>query len=200
MCDVEMSSGDASLAVLSEDQEKEFEPPLVIDVAVSDTNTVTIEVKIEHGEFMIAAIGGVMRRLAAIKGDKSSPWGEPESDADKWGFDIESNAAEQKVAKWLNVYHYAYSNNPRKLPGDAGEYQVRHTRLRNGSLILHERDKDDATFILVVGDYPKQKIVGWIKGIDGKQQKFWDSTKARPAYFIKQAALRSPEELLELKK
>jgi hypothetical protein len=77
---------------------------------------------------------------------------------------------------------------------DVGIYQVRSTRLDGGSLILHKTDKNEAIFVLVTGEAPEFKVRGWMRAVDGKQEKWWRDTK-RPAYFVPQSVLEPMETL-----
>lgn len=143
-----------------------------------------------------AAITAVRRRLIALDGRRLQPYGQPLSD--EWGLDIESCGAEKLVAKTLNVYWHAIYSNERlsKIPGDVGTYQVRHTHRLDGSLILHERDKDDVPFILVVGAYPNYLIKGWILGKDGKHPRHWRASGVRhPAFFVPPSSLNNLDSL-----
>lgn len=77
---------------------------------------------------------------------------------------------------------------------DVGGYQVRSTTYERGSMILHPEDKDEHIFILVIVDFVltgRCRIVGWMRGSEGKQAKYWDATKPHPAYFIPQDELHS---------
>lgn len=88
---------------------------------------------------------------------------------------------------------------PGKFRGDdIPGFQVRASRRSNGDLILHKTDGDDDRFVLVTGQTLQWKVVGWIKGRDGKQERFWnDPVGGRPAYFVPQSELRPIEELIE---
>ena len=141
---------------------------------------------------LIAAQAGCLRRIAAVKKKRQHNNGAPT--IDMWGMDIEGAAAEFVVAKWLGKFWNSVADDPTQLEGDAGCYQVRHTRRLDGSLILHDTDKSDAVFVLVVGQYPNYQICGWLEGRAGKQQQYWRNCE-RSAYFVPQDALLDPTEL-----
>lgn len=83
---------------------------------------------------------------------------------------------------------------------DTGKYEVRGTRYSYGKLLLHPKDRDEQIFILVTGLPPTFCLVGWIKGKDGKNPKFWsDPVGGRPAFFVPQTSLNPIEELSEYK-
>lgn len=145
-------------------------------------------------EMQLACQAGCMRRLIAIqKGCKDkTPFGQTQ---DYWSADIEGAAAELVVAKWLGKYWSGVASDAfQDLEGDVGKFQVRHTTRRDGSLIIRNRDKNEAIFILVVGVYPTYTITGWITGEDAKQERFLRGAP-HPAYFVPQADLLDPGEL-----
>jgi hypothetical protein len=148
--------------------------------------------KLNRGEMFTAATAGVMRRLNAIKHGRQDAYGQ--SPLDRWGMDIESSAAELLVAKKLGLYWNYFSEDPSSLEGDVGKVQVRHTARADGCLLLHDRDKSDVPFVLVVGHYPALRIVGWCLGSYGKDKRYWREDTGRPAYFVPQSDLRPMEE------
>jgi len=146
-------------------------------------------------EMFHAATVGVMRRLSAIRRNRSTPYGNPT--AELWRMDIESSAAEMVVGKWLGLYWNAVVDRPETLKGDVGTVQVRQTPLPNGRLILHDRDADDAIFVLVTGQYPTFDIAGWTYAREGKFAVYWETHNGRNAYYYPQNRLYSPETLPE---
>jgi len=142
--------------------------------------------------FQVASIG-VMRRLSAVKHKRQGNF-KINQPVDYWAVDIEGAGAELCVAKWLGLYWNAVVNNPEQLAGDVGKYQVRHTQRMDGSLIVRDKDKDDAVFILVVGAYPTYVIIGWTTGGKAKQREYLRGNEY-PAYFVPQDALLDPTDL-----
>jgi hypothetical protein len=66
----------------------------------------------------------------------------------------------------------------------------------DGRLILHDHDKDDQPYVLVVGTAPRFELVGWCFGRDGKRPEYvHDPQGGRPAYFVPRAALSSMDAL-----
>jgi hypothetical protein len=63
---------------------------------------------------------------------------------------------------------------------------------------LHDRDNDEAVFVLVVGSYPSMKIVGWIYGEEGQKKEYWWEGTGRPAYFVPQENLRALDSLQQI--
>lgn len=136
-------------------------------------------------EIVADATVGMMRHVKhAARNDKHKHGGAPDA---PWDADIESACAEDFVAKMLGLRWHHGSDGAT----DVGPYQVRHTMLGDGRLILHPDDKDDEIFILVTGRAPTFEIVGWCKGGEGKQKDFWgDPTQMnRPAFFVPRSAL-----------
>ena len=91
--------------------------------------------------------------------------------------------------KALGIFWESLAEDPDTLPGDVGEFQVRHTHRENGCLIVHPADKDDAPFILVTGLLPNYVVHGSILGADAKNLEWWREGDGRPAYFVPQSAL-----------
>lgn len=105
---------------------------------------------------------------------------------------------EYVVSLFLDRSWQAVVDNPwTQLEGDVGELQVRTTRNRKDPrLILHPRDPDDATFILVRRlDAFSLRIEGWLPGAEGKQEQWWGDLRAlnRPAFFVPAEHLYHPD-------
>lgn len=128
-----------------------------------------------------------MRQIEALKHGRPHRYGDPPQD--DWGVHIEACASEMAVAKAYNLYWEPVARRPENLAGDVGNLQVRSTWRENGRLILHDRDPDDAVFVLVTGKIPSFDVRGWILGRDGKAKEHWDEGDGRPAYFVPQNVL-----------
>ncbi len=141
----------------------------------------------------MAAQAGTRRRIEALRLGRKPVYGDTKIHAE-WGVDIEGAAAEMAVAKAYNLFWTPVVQRPEELPGDVGRgmhaLQVRSTPREHGRLILHERDKDDAIFVLVTGRIPAFTIRGWIQGKDGKCDRFLHPGDGRPAFFVPQEHLR----------
>ena len=96
--------------------------------------------------------------------------------------------------QWKDVGHLDYE-------GDIGlGLQVRHTTYPTGKLILHSTDNDEHIFFLVTGLFPKYRVAGCIKAMDGKLQKYWKSLeKNRPAFVVPQDDLTPLKHYLSAK-
>jgi hypothetical protein len=141
------------------------------------------------------AYAGVDRRISAMAmGRKGAHGFDREFEA--WQIDIEGLLAEAAVAKALNLWFSPITGELDTHLGDvAPGIQVRSTRhgydkTNIGNLLIHDSDKDDDRFILVVGSYGKYRIAGWIHGRDGKQEKWKRQHKGRWAYWVQQENLK----------
>lgn len=127
--------------------------------------------KLDEQEAFHAAMAGFMRNFHSRKLGWKHRNGSKQMAAD-WGNHIESAMAEALVAKTMKLFWYRVSDNP-WAQADVGPYQVRHTLYDTGGLVIHTDDKDDEVFILVVGGYPHQQIVGWQHGCNCKRKVYW---------------------------
>lgn len=114
-----------------------------------------------------------------------------------WQDHIDGALGEQAFAKWLDVYWDGTPNTFRTKP-DVAKYEVRTACLSWGDLILRDRDKDDAIYVLVLShNCPEFTIRGWIWGHEGKQAKWRGRLdKSRPeAWIVPQSELRDMSSL-----
>ena len=151
-------------------------------------------VTLTWSEQLFAAQAGVMRRISAIHKKRDEPYKTPTGDL--WGIDVESSGAEAAVAKALRRYWQPLSTIA-ETDGDVSGVEVRSTTRKDGHLIVHDRDKDHAPFVLVRGVFPVYDLVGWMYGRDAKQDQY-KTTQVRfgYAYFVPDRDLRPLEELL----
>lgn len=150
-----------------------------------------IAVTLHWNECRSAIIAGGHRRLRQLQKGRADRYGYDGTDL--WTTDIESTGAEIAVAKHLGVYWW--DSPSLDYDGDVGEVQVRWTGHPNGKLILHPEDADEAAFFLVRGHMPAYEVAGWIRGGEGKLERFWaDPTgKGRHAFFVPTTELNPPE-------
>jgi hypothetical protein len=154
---------------------------------------VSVTVELTAPEMTLASFAGAMRRVKAISKARPAAYGY--NGHDPWATDIESSAAEMVIAKHLDRYwsplHLGCLT---ALPGDVGDgIQVRSTSRADGCLIVHDSEKDEHKFWLVITHTaPRYTIVGWMLGRDAKNSRWWRDTE-RPAYFVPQDHLKSPE-------
>lgn len=116
----------------------------------------------------------------------------------RYEIDIVGAVAEMVVAKALNKFWAGQEGNFQA--ADVGHLQVRGTERQDGCLIVHppppmnkpkaRGDKPGDIFVLVVGLPPYLWIPGWCYGHEAQQPKWWRGQYERPAYFVRQSALR----------
>lgn len=155
------------------------------------TRSEAIDVTLTQDQCIYPASIGVRRKLSAIEKNRNCSWGK--SVGDPWKEDIFGAVAEWIVAKWLKLPWKSFFENPSEAHGDVGGCEVRYTHYWNGHLRGNDHDKPDAPYILVVGEYPNFRIVGWAYGREVHQEKYFGSKQAdgeRPAYWMPQSDLR----------
>lgn len=70
--------------------------------------------------------------------------------------------AELAVARYFNQ-PFDFGNNNFKNKADVGHnFEVKHTKWKDGSLILRDHDRKEDIAILVTGSMPKYYLCGWI--------------------------------------
>jgi len=85
-------------------------------------------------------------------------------------------AGEIAVAKALGINDFKPTSNTFKSCADIGEnIEVKWTAWVGGHLIIHPKDRDTDIAILVVGDSPNLKVVGWLPIIQAKRPKYKSS-------------------------
>lgn len=136
-------------------------------------------------ECFMAAQAGCMRRIEALKVGRTDRYGAVHNGC-YWDVDVEGAAAEMAVSKHFNVYWEPVVRNPKTLEADVGnKYQVRHTGLPNGCLLIHP--DDSGLFVLAVGLMPTFRIFGPVDAHLCKQDRWWREDTGRPAYFFPQS-------------
>lgn len=85
---------------------------------------------------------------------------------------------------------------------DVGIYGVRTGQRPDHGLILHTKDQDATPFVLavplVVGEFRRIGLVGWIYAGDGKMPEYEaEPQKGRPCFLVPQVALSSMDTLPE---
>jgi hypothetical protein len=144
-----------------------------------------MKIKLSNSQMMMAANVGVIRHLQFIKRNARPMYGlDVPTD---WKLQIEGAMSEYALAKYLNV-HWEGVGFPDA--DDVGNEDVRVTTHESGCLILHDRDKDDKKYWLLIGQNGEYEIKGYIFGRDGKQKKYWkEKVPGRPCYFVPQTDL-----------
>jgi hypothetical protein len=152
-------------------------------------------IDLTFSESLTAIIGGARRHLSSVYKRRKPAHGCDVNDLDGLMLNIQGAVSELAVAKAFDLFWECNAANCDDL--DVGPYGVRSTTRRDGRLILHDSDKDDAPYVFaIVVTLTRVNLVGWIHGSEGKQSRFWsDPRTGRPAYFIPQDSLE-PMELL----
>lgn len=149
------------------------------------------EVNLTPFEIIMGAGVGLRRRTASMRrGNQDNDYFSG-TGRTHWDVDIEGALAELAFAKFLGVY-WDGSVNTGKAP-DVGGYQVRHTDLERGCLIIRRRDSADERYVLVTGDHRAGYMVrGWKFGHEAMVDEFIrDPGKKNEAWFVPQSELWS---------
>jgi len=145
------------------------------------------EITLTSAEVFHGAVTGVMRQVSNLRDGRQDRHGIAREQG--WQAHIEGALGELVVARYTNRF---WSGNLGKLRADdVGDLQVRTRSRHDYELILHPTDPDDRAFVLVTGTAPTYRLIGWIRGREGKRQEWWkDPAGGRAAYFVPQRALR----------
>jgi hypothetical protein len=161
-----------------------------------------VKVTLTWAEVAIAARIGEARTIRNRANGNSHRHNHPQPGAADWTTDIEAACAEVAAAKGLGYYMPITTTPGEDRLGDLGYgIHVRHTAVPTGHLILHPDDPDEGYFVLVVGEAPAYQLPGFLKGADGKDQRWWkDPTGTeRHAFFIPQSELVPIEGLVAVR-
>jgi len=146
-----------------------------------------IEVALDWAEMCVAVEVGCRRRIES----RRQGLRERHTDEDAlrvWVTEINGAAGEMAYAKALGFYWPASVNRFRG-QGDVGAVEIRTARRHGFSLPIRPDAKDDAQYVLVTGVMPNFRVVGWITGGEGKQDRWLREANGDPAYFVPPAAL-----------
>jgi hypothetical protein len=155
-----------------------------------------IGVTLSWPEVLIAAHGGIMRNVNALK--QSLERRDGQSAEATWSNHIEGAAGELAVAKYLNAYWEPTIG--RYNADDVGPYQVRtNATRRNDTMVIRPRDKEDRIWISVLSFLPEFVICGWLPGNEMKRPEWLrGSSPGRPQFYaVPRDALRPMAELCD---
>ena len=97
--------------------------------------------------------------------------------------------AEIAAAKWLKVPDFVPSvDSYKEDPDIAPDWEVKHTELDNGHLIIQTNDRDSDRVILVTGSNPFT-IRGWLPVKFCKDDLYLKTTSRNTAYWVPQSEL-----------
>jgi hypothetical protein len=119
---------------------------------------------LNKNEVYIASIVGIRRNITSRD---SKDCNKVQNKDFGWHIDIEAAGAELAFAKYMGLY-WDFSVNTFKKQ-DVGGYQVRHTQVKDGKLIIRPKDNPEEKYVLIVGTGPEYLIAGWIWGYEAKQ-------------------------------
>ncbi len=152
-----------------------------------------MDVQLTWSEIQLGALVGATRHLLRLRDGAQNRYtnGAP---LNGWQIHVEGALGEMAVAKAFDLFWSGDVGQPGR--GDIGNsLEVRTTATLDGHLILHPSDPDDSIYWLVVGKNGAYTIVGWIQGIDGKQEWYWRTRGVRhPAYFVPSESLHPPDD------
>lgn len=152
-----------------------------------------IRVKLTKNDLKLAESVARSRNKSQRDGDRA----DGKVMEDSLGIDIQGAEAELAVAKALNLpWDGSFLEldkwfDWRDVGHDVSGLEVRSTHHKNGSLILHPKDKDESPFILVLThEKPIFILIGWSFGKNGKDPQYWrDVGYGRPCYYLPQNKL-----------
>lgn len=150
-----------------------------------------MRVQLTYSEIILGAMAGVHRRVEYLKSGLSNRY-QPSMEQ-IWGAQIEGALAEQALAKGLNKY---FSGKGEFGQSDLDEnIECRATSWPDGRLILHDADKDEARYYLLVGEVGHYRIIGSIYGWEGKKKEYLDDPNqtGKSAYYVPQSELEPYE-------
>lgn len=140
---------------------------------------------------MMAAQAGVMRQVEnVVRRQGQNTYGNDERYA--WQIHIEGCCGEMAVAKYLGAY---WKGKGVRGEPDVGNDDVRTRPRHDTELTLHKEDDPNRIFWHVTGVNGVYHIQGWIYAREGQKDEFWSNKyiPTRPAFFVPNHALRSPE-------
>jgi hypothetical protein len=151
-------------------------------------------VKLYMGEIVMAQAAGMLRRNECIRNGTQSSGNTNKYHAGEvlWDTDIEGAGAEEAFCKHKNIF-WNGAVNTFKEADIIGNVQIRHTVLDWGKLIVRKREGEnlDDYYVLVVGRMPNYKVVGFLKGREAAQDKWWINPNNKEwAWFVPQQDLK----------
>lgn len=154
-----------------------------------------IQCSLHWSEILAAAQRGVLRKVLQMRaGQGHSLLNKP----NKWWREIEGSCGELALAKatrsfWSGPIGLDAADRVMAKRYDVGQVQVR-TRT-DPALIIDQRDNPDDIFILVMGETPHFRIMGWIEAREAQQEKYWCSEMPHPNFKVPLADLHEMDEL-----
>jgi hypothetical protein len=148
-----------------------------------------IKVELTNIEIGMGCLIGCGRTIRGKHFKDASRKRKKEKNMSQWHIDIEGACGEIAFAKWKGAYWTGSEMDTFK-GGDVGDFQVRHTHLQQGCLIVRPGDKDSDPYALVTGEAPYFVVVGWMEAGEAKQEKWLHGQNTdEPYYRVPQQAL-----------
>ena len=139
------------------------------------------DIRLSKSEWSTANVVGKARMDNVVQHDrKGNPYQERHYNRDDYTLGLRRHvngaACEMAVAKRLNMFWPATIGiDPNSF--DVGDcMEVRGTDLSYGNLLLYpkDRNKDYAAFVFVIKDGVRFSLKGWMRGMDGMTDRFYD--------------------------
>ena len=107
----------------------------------------------------------------------------------------ESVGSEIAVAKYFNLTDFKPTHASFKTEADVGKsIEVKHTRWKDGHLVVHKSDRIEDIAILVTNRSPNYYLAGWIPVRNARVDRNYRASENN--YWINQADLRPMEDFL----
>ena len=141
---------------------------------------------------------GIKRYLHAKNNKLNNRYGQKEYNQE---YHVRGALGELAVAKglsveWKNPVINGRYKEFKKAPDLPGNVEVRTVEQASHRLIVHPDDRDDARFVLAIGDVKAFLLRGWIVGRDAKKKEWIAAYQNyEDSYFVPQEKLRSMDEL-----
>jgi hypothetical protein len=105
--------------------------------------------------------------------------------------EIRGAAGEMAYCKMLSIY-FVPTINTFKDPDVGNITQIRTTHRERGSLIIRKKDPPDQLYVLMIGDMPTFRFVGYILGSEGMRSQWWGTrgTDRPPCWWVPQEMLK----------
>lgn len=156
-------------------------------------------IHLKPNEVFYAAQAGIERRLAGVT--KGLNCDNQTVGVSNWDTDVRGAIAEYAFAVWAGLPFFPPRTIDLFKKPDVEGFQVRSTQLspKHKNLIVQENDNPNHPYVALKGNYLEWHIMGWMRGKDAKQKKYWTvKENYQPAYWVPHTELETLETLQEL--
>ena len=146
--------------------------------------------QLDPREATLAGVSGVQRTIGHRWRGDPGRFGCDKRDPAGYSTSVQGTQGECHVAKNLGLWWPGGAQREGTegdLPGNLG---VRARTLDWYELLIHDDDPDERRFVLVVGMWPRMRMVGWLAGAEAKNPEWWNEAIPEPAYTVPHSALR----------